>query len=332
MDCNQLLNKQYFNRQDIIVLLALRGNGLDALYRKSQQVREKNVGKKVYYRGLIEYSNRCAKNCFYCGVRRGNKAIDRYTLTDDEVLEAARLALNENFGSLVIQAGERSDRGFVEKIGHLLREVRKLSGGKLRVTLSLGEQTEETYRMWRNSGAHRYLLRIETSNPALYKKLHPEDDLHSFQMRLKALDLIQETGYHVGTGVMIGLPFQTLDDLAADLLFIKNHDIDMVGMGPYIEHEATPLFRYRDQMQSKKERFELSMKMVAILRLMMPDINIAATTAMQTLHPQGREIALKTGANVIMPNLTPLKYREGYLLYEIKESTLKEGGLGNKPL
>jgi biotin synthase len=245
-------------------------------------------------------------------------------LDDEEVVAAAKLAYKKRFGSLVIQSGERSDAYFVDKVAELLRSITAQTDGKLHITLSMGEQTEDTYRLWRECGAHRYLLRIEASNPDLYQKLHPVDDLHSFEKRVEALRLLRKTGYQVGTGVMIGLPFQSLDDLVNDLLFIQKMDIDMVGMGPYIEHEATPLFKYADQLLPKAARFELSMKMVALLRIMMPTINIAATTAMQTLHPNGREFALKVGANVIMPNLTPLKYREGYLLYENKPNLHEE--------
>lgn len=294
------------------------------LYDYAAQVKQRHVGNKVYYRGLIEYSNRCVKNCFYCGVRRDNKNVDRYTLEDSEVIAAARLAHKKQFGSLVLQSGERCDNYFVEKVAFLLREIKKETGGEMHVTLSMGEQSRETYDLWRESGAHRYLLRIEASNRKLYKKLHPYDDLHSFDKRIEALELLRDTGYQAGTGVMIGLPFQSLEDLANDLLFINKADVDMVGMGPYIEHEATPLFRYKDQLLPEEKRFELSMKMVALLRILMPDINIAATTAMQTLHPRGREFALKIGANVIMPNLTPLKYREGYLLYENKPNIHEE--------
>ncbi|MCF8366154.1 MAG: [FeFe] hydrogenase H-cluster radical SAM maturase HydE [Bacteroidales bacterium] len=312
------------SKDKIIEALSLEGEELQSLYDYASKVKLAAVGNKVYYRGLIEYSNRCAKNCFYCGVRQGNKNVDRYTLQDVEVIEAARLAHKKGFGSLVLQSGERSDTVFTEKIAFLLREIRKATKGELHVTLSMGEQSEQTYRLWRESGAHRYLLRIEASNPALYKRLHPNNALHSFEKRTEALELLRKTSYQVGTGVMIGLPFQTLEDLADDLLFIKKMDVDMVGMGPYIEHEATPLFQFRDQLLSKEMRFELSMKMVALLRIMMPDINMAATTAMQTLHPEGREKALKIGANVIMPNLTPLKYREGYLLYENKPNIHEE--------
>jgi biotin synthase len=219
---------------------------------------------------------------------------------------------------MVIQSGERTDRVFVENVTRLVSKIRELSAGKLGITLSMGEQTEETYRLWFQAGAHRYLLRIETSNRELYYRIHPQDQRHDFDQRLEALRLLRKTGYNVGTGVMIGLPFQTIGDLANDLLFFKHLDIDMAGMGPYIEHKDTPMYQYRHNLMPKKERFYLSLKMVAILRIMMKDINIAATTAMQTLDKQGREKALKVGANIIMPNLTPVKYREGYLLYEDK--------------
>ena len=212
----------------------------------------------------------------------------------------------------------RGDRKFADNIERLLNEIRLLSGGNLHVTLSLGEQTRDTYQRWHEAGAHRYLLRIEVSNPALYKKLHPDNKLHEYNKRLAALQMLRETGYQVGTGVMIGLPFQTIGDLAEDLIFFRDFDVDMVGMGPYIEHADTPLYTYRNELLPLKDRFSLSLKMVAILRIMMKDINIAATTAMQTIDPQGREKALKAGSNVIMPNLTPVKYRQDYLLYENK--------------
>ena len=311
-------------KEELIRALSFEGSDLEELYDHAAEVKLNHVGNKVYYRGLIEYSNRCAKNCFYCGVRRGNKHVERYTLEDQEVIDAAKLAHQKRFGSLVLQSGERSDRHFVQKIADLLREIHKATGNELHITLSMGEQSEETYRLWRECGAHRYLVRVETSNPELYARLHPADKLHSFERRIEALKLLRNTGYQVGTGVMIGLPFQTLEDLAGDLMFIREMDVDMVGMGPYIEHEATPLFQYRGQLLPQTERFELSMKMVALLRILMPTINIAATTAMQTLHPEGREKALRIGANVIMPNLTPLKYREGYLLYENKPGSHEE--------
>jgi biotin synthase len=290
----------------------------EALIEKAGRIRNETIGNKVYFRGLIEYSNICAKNCYYCGIRSGNSRQERYTMTDEEVLDCARFAYESRYGSIVIQAGERSDKAFVDKIEYLLKEIKKNSDGKLGITLSLGEQTEETFRRWFEAGAHRYLLRIEASDPELYRKYHPNDKSHSYDDRLESLKLLRKCGYQVGTGVMIGLPGQTVEDLAKDLLFIKNLDADMVGMGPYIENENTPLYDRRGELIPPKDRFELSLRMVAVLRLIMPDVNMAATTAMQTLDPLGREKAIKAGANIIMPNLTPVKYRENYLLYEGK--------------
>jgi len=207
---------------------------------------------------------------------------------------------------------------FVKRVENLLKKIKQLSNNELGITLSCGEQTRETYRRWFENGAHRYLLRIEASNPELYHKIHPNNDKHSFEKRLEALQLLRETGYQVGTGVMIGLPFQTFDDLAGDLLFLKEMDIDMCGMGPYIEHEQTPLFQFKHLLKTKQERFDLALNMIAVLRLMMFDINIAAATALQAIDPAGREKALAVGANIIMPNLTPCNYRKDYLLYEDK--------------
>ncbi len=276
---------------------------------------------KVYFRGLIEFSNICAKNCFYCGIRKDNELTKRYNLSDKEILDAARFAFENKYGSLVLQSGELESPAFTRRIDDLLKKIRDLSDGKLRVTLSVGEQSEETYRQWFNSGAHRYLLRIESSNPELYKKIHPDDESHRFEKRLEALRTLQRTGYQTGTGVMIGLPFQTLEDMAGDLLFMKEFNIDMVGMGPYIEHTNTPLYKFREMLLPKEERFQLTLKMIAILRIMMKDINIAAATALQSIDKIGREKAIKIGANVIMPNITPGHYRDDYKLYENKPCT-----------
>ncbi len=186
------------------------------------------------------------------------------------------------------------------------------------VTLSLGEQKEEVYQRWFDAGAHRYLLRIETSNPELYQMYHPTDTLHEYARRLTCLKTLQRIGYQTGTGVMIGLPFQTTADLADDLLFMKQFDVDMVGMGPYIEHQHTPLYQYRSELLPIQERFGLALKMIAILRILMKDINIAAATALQAIDPLGREKAIRIGANIIMPNITPGKFRNDYALYENK--------------
>jgi len=316
-----ILKQDIFNKSDIIKLLSAVGTERLLLFEKSALTKQQNVGNKVYLRGLIELSNICAKNCYYCGIRKDNMNVARYNLRDGEVLEAAKFAFLNNYGSIVIQSGELQSDNFTNRILKLLSEIKKLSQDKLGVTLSLGEQTYEVYKKWFDAGAHRYLLRIETSNRDLYSKLHPNNDLHSFDKRLETLSYLKDIGYQTGTGVMIGLPFQTLDVLAEDLLFMKQFDIDMCGMGPYIEHADTPLYKYKDSLMPLNDRFELTMKMIAILRIMMKDINIAATTALQAIDKVGREKIIKIGANIIMPNITPGSYRNSYALYEGKPCT-----------
>ncbi|MDR1727909.1 MAG: [FeFe] hydrogenase H-cluster radical SAM maturase HydE [Acidobacteriota bacterium] len=314
----EVLEKGCLQRDDLVRLLAAGEEESRAIFRRAAAVKKGCVGNKAYFRGLIEYSNRCVKNCLYCGIRSGNANFTRYEMTEAETLHAARFAWESRYASIVLQAGERTDEAFAAKIEDLIRKIQEETRGELHITLSLGEQSPETYERWRRAGAHRYLLRIEVSNPALYGRLHPGDGRHSHAERLRALGDLRRLGYQVGTGVMIGLPFQTVEDLADDLLFFRDYDIDMVGMGPYIEHPDTPLYRHRGDIPPLGERFQLSLRMVALLRIMMKDINIAATTAMQAIDPMGREKALRAGANVLMPNLTPVKYRSDYLLYENK--------------
>lgn len=305
-------------RNEIIGLLELEGDEKKALFKNASDLKQTNVGNKVFFRGLVEFSNVCAKDCYYCGIRKSNENVIRYTISDEEILDACRFAWEYGFGSVVLQSGELSNPAFVKRVDLLLQKIKQLSNNELGITLSCGEQTKDTYRRWFESGAHRYLLRIESSNREIYYKIHPNTKRHYLEHRLEALAYLKETGYQVGSGIMIGLPFQTTSDLADDLFFLKNVDIDMCGMGPYIEHENTPLIQYRHLLKSKEERFEMALKMIAVLRLLMPDINIAASTALETLDEQGKEKALAAGANIIMPNLTPFNYRENYFLYENK--------------
>ncbi len=314
----KILLQNDFSRDDLVTLLLAEDAERQQLFQRAQSVKQEAVGNKVYFRGLVEFSNICSKDCLYCGIRKSNEKVIRYDLTDDEILESCRFAWENRFGSVVLQSGENTSPAFVNRVDSLLRKIKEMSSGELGITLSCGEQALETYQQWRESGAHRYLLRIESSNPELYRKIHPENDLHSFGRRLQALADLKTAGFQVGTGVMIGLPFQTPDDLANDLLFLKQMDVDMVGMGPYIEHEDTPLYEFRNLLKTKPERFDLALKMVATLRLLMPDINIAAATALQAIDPAGREKALAVGANILMPNLTPCDYRKEYQLYEDK--------------
>lgn len=318
---SDILQQESFDRNDLVRMLASEGEERTMLFKKSSEVKQKYVGNKVFYRGLIEFSNICAKNCLYCGIRRSNKEVNRYNCTDDEIVEAARFAYENNYGSIALQSGELESSEFTGRVTRLLRKIKKMSDGKLGITISLGEQEEDIYKEWFEAGAHRYLLRIESSNPEFYKTIHPNDDLHRYERRLECLRLLQKCGYQTGTGVMIGLPGQTLEHLADDLLFIQSMDIDMVGMGPYIEHAFTPLASRNNELLSLQERFDLALKMIASLRLLMKDINMAAATALQAIDPMGREKAIKIGANVLMPNITPGRYRDSYALYENKPCT-----------
>jgi biotin synthase len=316
-----ILSKDTFSIEDIISLLLADAEERSLLFRKSAEIKEKYIGKKVWLRGLIEFSNLCGKNCLYCGIRKGNKKLERYNLSDDEILAAAKFAFNNRYGSITLQSGELESPLVTNRIENLLHKIKELSNGELGITLSVGEQEPEVYKRWFDAGAHRYLLRIEASNPELYKKIHPDNKKHDYKRRLNCLESLQDIGYQVGTGVMVGLPFQTIKDLADDLIFMRDFDIDMCGMGPYIEHADTPLIEYADKHLPLTDRFDLTLKMIAILRIMMKDINMVAATALQAIVPTGREKAIKIGANVIMPNITPGKYRDDYSLYANKPCT-----------
>lgn len=318
---NHILSKETLEHSDLTMLLRATGEERKALFEKAAEVKAAHVGNIVYLRGLIEFSNVCRKNCLYCGIRMDNKKVERYTLDDEQIIEAAKYALDARFGSIVIQGGEITSPSFTERIEKLLQKINQLSDGKLGITLSLGEQSSETYQRWFNAGAHRYLLRIETSNPTLYQQIHPHDSLHQFEERIASLQRLKEVGYQVGTGVMIGFPGQTVEDLANDLLFFKKLDIDMCGMGPYIEHRDTPLYEKRGELIPLQERFDLALRMIATLRILMKDINIAAATALQAIDKIGREKAIKVGANIVMPNVTPGQFRDSYKLYENKPCT-----------
>jgi len=321
---SDILQKKCFSKQDIVQLLKSENNNRQLLFAKSKEIKEQNIGNLVHFRGLIELSNICAKDCYYCGIRKSNKDFVRYNISDEDVLKAAEFAYKENYGSLVIQAGEIESESFTHRIENLLKQIKKLSDNKLGITISLGEQTPEVYKRWFAAGAHRYLLRIESSNKNLFEKIHPKNDNHNFERRINCLKSLKKIGFQTGTGVMIGLPFQSYEDLANDIIFMQDFDIDMCGMGPFIEHPNTPLFEFTNQLMPLEKRFYLTLKMIAVLRIVMKDINIASATALQAIDPMGREKALKIGANIIMPNITPEKYRDDYSLYTNKPCTDEE--------
>ena len=202
----EILHKRNLSHEDIVFLLGTDGAERKYLFERSAEIKHRYVGNKVYYRGLVEFSNICSKNCFYCGIRKDNNVLERYNLSDREILDACRFANENNYGSVVLQSGEIEGHVFTERISSLLKQIKELSGGSLGITISLGEQTGDVYKEWFDMGAHRYLLRIESSDKELYSMLHPDDSLHTYNRRIDSLKKLQKTGYQTGTGVMIGLP------------------------------------------------------------------------------------------------------------------------------
>ncbi len=278
----------------------------------------KYCGKVVSMRGIIELGNICAKDCFYCGIRKSNLNVERYQLSLEDVERLARINYEDDYASIVLQSGEIEGDAHTEFIEECIKRIIAVAPpGKepLGITLSLGEQTEDVFRRWKEAGADRYLLRIETSNPKLYRKLHPHS--HDFERRVECLRMLRRCGYQVGTGVMSCLPGQTFDDLANDIKFFGDIDVDMIGMGPYIPHNDTPLGKIAPYIENS-ERLRLGLNMISAVRLYLHDVNIASTTALQALADDGREQGILAGANVMMPNITDTKYRGNYKLYENK--------------
>lgn len=276
--------------------------------------RRENYGDKVYIRGLIEFTNYCRNNCYYCGIRRDNKKAERYRLTKDEILLCCDEGYKLGFRTFVMQGGE--DPYYTdEMICDIVSKI-KSRYPDCAVTLSIGEKPRESYQAFFDAGADRYLLRHETSDPEHYGKLHPE--AMSLENRKECLFDLKEIGYQVGSGFMVGSPYQTTENLISDLRFLQKLQPDMIGIGPYITHADTPFAEF------KSGDVMLTLRLVSILRLMFPYALIPSTTALGTIHPQGRELGLKAGANVVMPNLSPVSVRKLYSLYENKICTGEE--------
>lgn len=289
-------------KRDEIVELLKDEEHMNELFSAADRVRKKYVGDEVELRGLIEFSNICKRNCMYCGLRRDNSKLKRYRLTEEEIIDFARKAKGYGYQTVVLQSGE-DDYYTVSRMKHIVSEIKKLD---LAITLSIGEKNFEEYKAYREVNADRYLIRIETTDKKLYEALDPG---MSHENRKRCLADLKKLGYEVGSGCLVGLPNQTIESLADDILFFKEIDADMLGVGPFIPNEDTPLGN------EKKGDFYLSVKVMALIRLLMLDINIPATTAMESLVPEGRSIALKAGANVVMPNVTEGEYRKLYALY-----------------
>ena len=312
LDLTKILDKarndSNLTTEELVFLLSLPDSEIPELMAAADEVRKKSVGDEVHLRGIIEFSNYCKQHCCYCGLRADNRVVDHYRLTEEQILETAKSAVKVGYHTIVLQSGEDvqiSD----DFIAHITREIKDMG---VAVTLSCGERSYDVYRYWREAGADRYLIKQETSDPALYRCIRPG---HTLYERLQCQHWLKDLGYQVGSGCMIGLPGQNVEILARDLRLMKEMKIDMSGMGPFIPHEQTPL-RYCD-----KGTTMMTVKMLSTARLFMPWMLLPATTSLATLHPEGRELALRAGANVIMPNISPQEFRTLYQIYPGKLNT-----------
>lgn len=293
-----------FTKKEIVDILKDDSQN-EWLFSLADKVRRENVGDEVHLRGLIEFSNICHCFCKYCGLRCENKELDRYRILPDDIVKYAKKAVEMGYKTIVLQSGE--DVFYTKEI--LCDIIKRIKEFDVALTLSIGERSFEDYKAFRDCGADRYLIRIETTDKDLYKKMHPN---MSFDNRVRCLKDLGKLGYEVGTGCLVGLPEQTVESLADDILFFEEINADMVGIGPFIAHPHTPL---KDMPNGD---FTLALKIMALTRILLKNINIPATTAMETLNPNGRIIALQSGANVVMPNVTTTEYRAKYEIYPNK--------------
>ena len=309
-----LVAPKNLNEDELAKMLASTDEGLwREIFAAAREVKAKCGKTEVLPRGLIECSNVCAKNCLYCGIRKGNDKTVRYRMPEEDVLGCINEVRRRGYPAVAFQAGEIEGEA---NTAYYERHIAMCRG--LEVTLSLGEQTEEVYRRWKDAGAMRYLIRIETSNRELYAKIHPAEC--SFERRLGCIRMLKRLGYVTGSGVMIGLPGQTIDDLAHDIVFYGDENLDMVGMGPYVAHPDSLMPDSRYKLPTTN--YQLSLRMIALTRLYLWNVNIVAATALEALDPEnGRRRGIDAGANVIMTNLTPEKFRVGYDLYPGKVKT-----------
>ncbi len=284
------------------------------LYETADKVRQNVYGKDVYIRGLIEISNYCKNNCYYCGIRGENKNLCRYRLTEDEILSCCEIGYSLGFRTFVMQGGE--DPAFTDDVICSVVSKIRTTYPDCAITLSLGEKEKSSYKRYFEAGANRYLLRHETATEDHYNKLHP--DCMSLSNRKKCLFDLKEIGFQTGSGFMVGSPFQTTDNIIADLRFLQELKPEMIGIGPYITHHDTPFKEY------KSGDLYLTLRLISILRLIFPYALIPSTTALGTIHPEGRQMGLKAGANVVMPNLSPKNVRALYALYKDKIATDEE--------
>lgn len=286
----------------------------DALFEKAVKVRKENYGDKVFLRGLIEFTNYCRNNCNYCGIRKCNQNLERYRLSKEQILDCCEEGYKLGYRTFVLQGGE--DIYFKDEIlCDIISDIHE-KYPDCAITISAGERPKASYQKMFEAGARRYLLRHEAADDSLYRKLHP--GTMSLDNRKKCLFDLKDIGYQVGAGFMVGAPYQTTENLIADLRFLQELEPDMIGIGPYIKHKDTPYKWFSNGSM------ELTLRLLAILRLMFPYVLLPSTTALGTIDPQGRELGLQAGANVVMPNLSPVDVRDKYTLYENKICTGEE--------
>lgn len=304
------------------LLLCRDTDALEYLHRQAQEVMLQQFGNAVFIRGLIEITNRCRNNCYYCGIRIGNRLLPRYELSRETILECCRKGYELGFRTFVMQGGESptmTDEWIAEMVAAIRREFPDCA-----ITLSLGEKSREAYKRFYEAGASRYLLRHETHNKEHYRLLHPAG--MSLDRRLQCLQWLKEIGFQTGTGIMVGSPGQTIDHLVEDVLFVEQFRPEMIGIGPFIPHHDTPFVSY------PAGSVEMTLRLLSIFRLMHPAALIPATTALATLVADGRERGIQAGANVVMPNLSPTELREKYSLYDNKASFGAEAAEGLRQL
>ena len=311
----KLVSSGDISREEIILLLENRNADIQSvLAEKASATARENYGNKVFVRGLIEFTNYCKNDCYYCGIRCSNKNASRYRLTRDEILECASHGYDLGFRTIVLQGGEDAffnDDLVVDIVKSIKREHPDCA-----VTLSIGEKSFESYKKFFDAGADRYLLRHETADPVHYSKLHPSN--LSSENRKQCLFNLKKIGFQTGAGFMVGSPYQTIENIADDLLFLKKLDPEMIGIGPFIPHKETP---FADEQAGT---LELTLYLLSIIRLMLPTVLLPATTALGTIDPRGRELGILAGANVVMPNLSPVSVRKKYDLYDNKICTGEE--------
>ena len=317
---DQLYKERNLDSNALCQLIALADDSQQELYlfEKARQKKEEVYQDKIYIRGLIELSNYCKNNCLYCGIRAANTAIERYRLSKEQILDCTRYGHELGFRTFVLQGGE--DPAYSDQyICDIVRQIKE-EHPDCAVTLSIGEKSYESYKAYKDAGADRYLLRHETATEEHYRLLHPEK--MSFENRQRCLEDLKSLGYQVGSGFMVGSPFQTIEHIVADLRYLQQLEPDMIGIGPFIPHHQTP---FADKEQGN---LHLTLRLIAILRLMFPNALLPSTTALGSIHPQGRKMGLRCGANVVMPNLSPLDVRNLYKIYDNKAYVNAEAAEG----